>query len=71
MSWQDAEKVKQAAYVMSQAACGLIRAMGMTALNQDRLSKGHTIGYDDEAFEALITEFNIHHNAVVAALKVE
>ena len=71
MDYQDAEKIKQAAYVISQSVCAMIRAMGMTATNQYRQNCGDQIAYDEGAFESVIREFGIHHNAVIETLKVE
>lgn len=37
-------------FINAQVVCAQAEIEGMKALNQDRLSKGHTIAYDDEAF---------------------
>ena len=57
---------QKAAYVQSQAACALIEAMGMQALNMQRERQGYSMAYDDEAFFALIEKYGIHLNAVHA-----
>lgn len=56
---------QNAAYVFSQATCALIEAMGMIAENAYRASNGEATAYRDEAFNALINKYGIHHNAVV------
>lgn len=57
---------QKAAYVMAQAACALIEAMGMTAANQQRSVIGASMAYDDDAFAGVITRYGIHHNSVMA-----
>lgn len=53
---------QQAAYVIAQAACATITAMGMQADNdQHPEDQPHT----KEDFDALIEEWGIHHNAVL------
>jgi hypothetical protein len=39
-----------------------IRMQGMIAENKLRTDNGQSIAYEEEAFEALINEFGIHHN---------
>ena len=56
---------ENAAYVMSQAACALIEAMGMHAENMQRQQLGQSMAYSDEAFLKLINRYGIHHNAVI------
>jgi hypothetical protein len=58
---------QNAAYVFSQSACALIEAMGMVAENAHRQQCGNSIAYGEEAFNALINKYGIHHNAVVTA----
>ena len=57
---------QSAAYVMSQSACALITAMGMYAANVQRENLGHSMAYTEEAFENLLTQYGIHHNAVLS-----
>ena len=38
------------AYALALIAAAQARIAGMQALNQERLSLGHSIAYDDEAF---------------------
>lgn len=56
---------QNAAYVSSQSACALIEAMGMVAENTHRQQCGKIIVYGEEAFNALINKYGIHHNAIV------
>ena len=56
---------QNAAYVFSQSACALIEAMGMVAENKQREGLGHSMAYTEEAFDALINKYGIHHNAVI------
>ena len=60
---------QKAAYIQSQAACALIEAMGMQALNMQRERQGYSMAYDDEAFFKLIEKYGIHHNAVLGSLQ--
>ena len=55
-----------AAYVNSQVACATIEAAGMTALNMQRESLGLSMAYEDDAFDALINKYGIHHNTVLS-----
>lgn len=56
---------QKAAYVMAQAACALIEVAGMIAANQVRQMKGHSLAYDEEAFNSISIKYGIHHNAVI------
>ena len=56
---------QQASYIISMAIGGMIEAMGMQAENQDRLSKGETIAYNDEAFQKVVDNRGLHHNAIL------
>ncbi len=64
----DAELMKRVAIVQARVATALIRLEGMRAANAERERHGHALAYDEEAFEALIVEEGVHHNAVMAAL---
>lgn len=57
---------QKAAFINAQAACATIEAIGMQADNDHRLSLGHSIAYDGEAFQALIDKYGIDHNTVVS-----
>ena len=56
---------QNAAYVNAQVACAMIEAMGMQAENQQRAHRGESIAYAEDHFNALITKYGIHHNAVL------
>ena len=56
---------QKAAYVIAMSACAMIKALGMVADNYHRIGRGETIAYDSKAFDALIEEWGIHHNAVI------
>jgi len=60
---------KQAAYLISQSVCAMIKAMGMTAENQYRTQRGETIAYNDKSFFDLIEEYGIHHNGAMAIIE--
>lgn len=61
----EAHEAQKMVYVIGMAVGGLIEAMGMQAENQDRLSKGHTIAYDDKAFQKVVDERGLHHNTLI------
>ncbi len=56
---------QKAAFINAQAACAMAEIAGMQAANQHRLSLGHSIAYDEDAFAAVPDRFGIGHNAVV------
>lgn len=60
------DPIQQAAYIMAQAACAQVEAMGMMAENQNCLARGYPIAYDKEAFDNLILKYGIHHNHVIS-----
>ena len=57
------------AFIQAQCVCALARIEGMKAENQHRLSLGHSIAYDAEAFAAVESEYMIGHNAVIEYLR--
>ena len=61
----EAHEAQKMVYVIGMAVGGLIKAMGMHAENQDRLSKGYTIAYDDAAFDKVRLDNGLHHNALM------
>ena len=61
----EAYEAQRLVCVIGNAIGGLIEAMGMQATNQERLSKGHTIAYDDKAFYELMEERGLHHDALI------
>jgi hypothetical protein len=58
-----------AALLISQSVAAMITAMGMYAENQDRLSKGHTIAYGEEAFNDVISGHQLHWNQALGLLR--
>lgn len=56
---------QQAAYVNSQAACMMVEAMGMQAQNQARVAEGELPPFLKEHFDALITQYGVHHNGTI------
>lgn len=57
------------AFIQAQCVCALARIEGMKAENQHRLSLGHSIAYDAEAFATVESEYMIGHNAVIEYLR--
>lgn len=57
---------QKAAFINSQAAAAMITAMGMVAANQERTANGHTVAYDEAAFEAVVAQHGLGHNSVVS-----
>lgn len=53
---------EQAAYIMAQAACALIEAMGMQAANSQYPENQP---YQKKDFDAVIERYGIDHNAVI------
>lgn len=56
---------QKAAYVIAQSACAMILALGMEAENKHREHRGEAMAYGYSAFNALLEEYGIHHNAVL------
>lgn len=52
----------KAAYVNSQAACALLEMEGMKAANSQHED---CQPYDENAFQAVIEKYGIHHNGVL------
>ena len=61
----EAHEAQKLVYVIGMAVGGLIEAMGMHATNQERLSEGKSIAYDDAAFEKVRLDNGLHHNALM------
>lgn len=64
----DVLAMRQVAYVMSQVASALARIEGMKAENMQREHHGESIAYGEEAFEGVISDFGLGHNAVLTTL---
>lgn len=63
-----ADEMKKAALIQARVACALLRLEGMKALNLERECNGFTLAYDEAAFQGVIDEEGIHHNAVYGLL---
>jgi len=63
-------QMKQIAYVMAQTAAATARIEAMKAANAERSDRGLAKAYPEEAFENVINEFGLHHNAVLTTLAV-
>ncbi|MCK5600443.1 hypothetical protein KAR91_01135 [Candidatus Pacearchaeota archaeon] len=59
----DEQKV---AYVFSQSVAAMSVIEGMKATNRERVSKGFTEPYDENAFNKVIDSHCIGHNDVIA-----
>lgn len=57
---------QKAAYVNAQAAVLNATIAGMQAANLERESHGHTLAYDEAAFQEAIDTSPCHHNAVLS-----
>jgi hypothetical protein len=56
---------QQAAYVIAQAMCMMVEALGMQAQNQARIAEGEAPVFLKEQFDALITQYGVHHNGTI------
>jgi len=68
MTDQSAQQMRQVAYVMAQTVAASARIEAMKAANAERADHGHAPAYNEEAFEEVINEFGLHHNAVMTTL---
>jgi hypothetical protein len=59
---------KAVAFVNSQVACAMIKAMGYTAENAQRNAQQDSPAYVADDFERLINDHGIGHNDVIATL---
>lgn len=57
------------AYINSQVACAMIEAMGMQADNDYAKSIGEHPKWFKGDFDALMSKYGIHHNAVLTYLQ--
>lgn len=57
-----------AALLMARSACLIATVLGMQAENMQREACGHSMAYDDEAFQKAIDDSGAHHNAAVELL---
>lgn len=56
---------QKAAFIMAQAAVLNAEIAGMVAENMQRQALGHSMAYDEAAFETLVNRSGCNHNAVV------
>jgi hypothetical protein len=56
---------QKAAFVIAQAACAMAEIAGMQATNQQRAHVGMAPAYDEQHFQAVITNNVIGHNSVL------
>ena len=68
MNADDMPGLRSAVLVFSQSVAALIEMEGMKALNAERDRRGHTPGYNEAAFAALIDRYSLGWNAVVTTL---
>ena len=59
---------QRAAYIFAQSVSAMAEIEGMKAENSDRLSKGLSIAYGDEAFFAVPEKFGITHNQILSLI---
>lgn len=57
---------QKAAYVMGESVAALIEALGMMSENLQRMQRGESLAYNDEAFTKLLNEHCICHNSTLA-----
>ena len=53
------------AYLMAMVVCAMADIAGMQAANQERIHRGESLAYPEEAFAAVADKYGIHHNAVL------
>lgn len=65
---EEMEPEDRRAYLQAQSSCALIHAMGMLSENLQRLHRGESIAYAEEAFTNLAMSYGLEHNQVMAYL---
>ena len=65
----ESELIENAVYILGMAIGGLIEAIGMHAENQNRLNRNEPIAYTEEAFQKIINDRGLHHNAILTNLR--
>ena len=68
MNSEMVQAMKGVAAVMAAVARANLRMEAMLAMNMERQNHGHALAYDEAAFEAVIDQEGIGHNAVVTTL---
>lgn len=56
---------QQAAYIQAQAVAAMCEALGMMSENMQRVQRGESIAYGEEAFQKVVDDHGIHHNQVI------
>lgn len=59
-------EMQQVAYIMAQAACAQVEAIGMAQENAVDVANGRPPTYAIIDFNMLMEKYGIHHNAVIA-----
>lgn len=54
-----------AAFINSQVACAIIKALGMNAENAQRIAQGQALAYTEKDYVELINEHGIGYNDVL------
>ena len=62
------ELLRDVAYIQGQCACAIVEALGMIAENMQRQQQGLSMAYTKDAFDNLMAEYSISHNAVIGLL---
>jgi hypothetical protein len=63
------DPLARCAFVQAQVACAMAEIAAMQAANQDQISIGQRITYDEAAFFAVQDKYLIGHNAVIDYLR--
>mgnify|MGYP001579191523 CR=1 len=65
----NSQQIANAALLFSRSVAALAEIGAMRALNQERESRGHSLGYGEDAFLAVIDKWGLEHNAVLITLR--
>jgi hypothetical protein len=60
---------QKAAFIFAKGVSALADIAGMQAFNQERLSKGMSIGYDETAFSAVVSTYGLGENDIISFFK--
>jgi hypothetical protein len=63
------DQVARAAFVIAQAACAQVEALGMLSTNQTMVARGEHPRYVEQDFLDLQNKYVIGHNAVIDYLQ--
>ena len=56
-------------FMITQCLCAFAEIQGMLALNQERISQGYALGYDEAAFLSVIEKYGLGSNQVIGFLR--